>query len=226
MVRIQSSFRKAASLVLASLALIGCAAAQSPRFLPDDPVTRIPEVPMLFQSKPQEIDELYDFLANSGHYKVPAPTPSLGINTLGEVPDSSWYTNRDLHNITREELQRGSRAGGGPVPPFTITAAKTDGVSPGFRMLDGSGRTFFVKADPPSNLEMATASDVVGALFFYALGYNVPQNYILVANPEKFQLSPKASITEPSGKKHPMRERDWLRVLNLIPRMPDKQIRV
>src|SRR5208282_671162 len=30
----------------------------------------------------------------------------------------------------------------------------------------------------------------------------------------------------PSGKKHPMRERDWRRVLNLIPRMPDKQIRV
>ena len=83
-----------------------------------------------------------------------------------------------------------------------------------------------MKADPPSNPEMATASDVVGALFFYALGYNTPENYILVANPEQFQLSPKASITEASGKKYPRRQKDWRKVLNLIPRMPDGQIRV
>ena len=226
MVRLQPCFRTAASFLLASLALVECVAAQRPRFLPDDPITRVPEVPLVFQTKPQEVDELYDFGVNSAHYKVPAPTPSLGMNTLGEVPDSSWYTNRDLHRMTRAELQRGSRISGGPVPPFTVMAAKTEGVSPGFRMNDGRGRVFFVKADPPSNPEMATASDVVGALFFYAIGYNAPQNYILVASPEQFQLSPKASITEPSGKKQPMREKDWRRVLNLIPRMPDGRIRV
>ena len=119
MVRLQPCFRTAASILLASLALVECVAAQRPRFLPDDPITRVPEVPLLFQTKPQEVDELYDFGVNSLHYKVPAPTPSLGINTLGEVPDSSWYTNRDLHRVTRAELQRGSRVSGGPVPPFT-----------------------------------------------------------------------------------------------------------
>jgi hypothetical protein len=226
MVRLQSYFRAVASLLLASMALVECAAAQSPRFLADDPIVRVPEVPLLYQTKPQEIDDLYDFAINSAHYKVPPPTPSLGTNTLGEVPDSSWYINRDLHRMTRAELQRGSRTSDGPVPPFTVVAAKTEGVSPGFRMHDGHGRLFFVKADPPSNPEMATASDVVGALFFHALGYNTPENYILVANPEQFQLSPKASITEASGKKYPMREKDWRKVLNLIPRMPDGQIRV
>ena len=226
MVRLQSYFRAVASLLLASTALVECATAQKPRFLSDDPIVRVPEVPLLYQTKPQDIDDLYDFAINSAHYKVPPPTPSLGTNTLGEVPDSSWYTNRDLHRMTRAELQRGSRTSDGPVPPFTVVAAKTEGVSPGFRMHDGRGRLFFVKADPPSNPEMATASDVVGALFFYALGYNTPENYILVANPEQFQLSPKASITEASGKKYPMREKDWRKVLNLIPQMPDGQIRV
>jgi hypothetical protein len=226
MVRFQSHLRTIASLLLAIWALSEGVAAQSPRFLSGDPITRVPEVPLLYQTKPQDVDELYDFAINSVHYKVPPPTPSLAINTLGEVPDSSWYTNRDLRHMTREELQRGARSSSGPVPPFTVVAAKTEGVSPGFRMLDGHGRTFFVKADPPTNLEMATASDVVGALFFYALGYNTPQNYILVARPDAFKLSPKASITEPSGKKHAMREQDWRKVLNLIPRMPDGQIRV
>jgi hypothetical protein len=101
---------------------------------------RVPEVPLLYQTKPQEIDDLYDFAIDSAHYKVPPATPSLGTNTLGEVPDSSWYTNRDLHRMTRAELQRGSRTSDGPVPPFTVVAAKTEGVSPGFRMHDGHGR--------------------------------------------------------------------------------------
>lgn len=181
---------------------------------------------MVYESKQQDIDELYDFVANSVHYKTPLPTPSLGINTVGEVPDSSWFTNRDLQRMTREQLQRGARTTGGPVPPFSVVAAKTDGVSPGFRMLDGHGHTYFVKADPPSNPEMATASDVVGSLFFYALGYNTPQNYILVTHPEQLQLSPKANITEPSGKKHPMRDKDFKRVLDLVPRMADGRVRL
>jgi hypothetical protein len=225
-VRLQSSFRQASSLLLAGVVLVGCAAAQSQRFLPDDPIARVPEVPMLFPSKPQDVDELYDFATNSMHYKTPVPTPSLGINTLGEVPDSSWFTDRDLGHMTREELQRGPRTAGAPVPPFSVVAAKTDGVSPGFRMLDGRGHTFFVKADPPSNPEMATASDVVGSLFFYAIGYNVPQNYIFVTRPEQLQLSAKASITEPSGKKHPMRESDFRKLMDLVPKMSDGRVRL
>ena len=225
MVRFQSYFRIAATL-LASAALVECAAAQAPRFRPDDPIFRVPEVSAAYQMKPETIDDLYDFVYYSAHYKVPPPTPSLGINTLGEVPDSSWYTNRDLEQATREELQRGARISGGPVPPFTVVGAKTEGVTPGFRMHDARGRTFFVKADPPSNLEMATAADVVGALFFYALGYNTPENYILVANPEQFQLSPKATIVKLSGKKYPMHEEDWRKVLNLIPRTPNGRMRL
>jgi len=225
MVRFQSYFRTATSLLLVGLVAEG-ARAQAPHFRPDDPITRVPEVSAAYRMKPQEIDSLYDFAANSAHYKVPPPTPSLGINTLGEVPDSSWYTNRNLQHMTREQLQRGARGSGGPVPPFTVVGAKTEGVSPGFRMRDGRGRLFFVKTDPPSNLEMATAADVVGALFFYALGYNVPENYILVANSEQFELSPKATIVKFSGKKYPMGEHDWRKVLNLIPRLPNGRMRL
>jgi len=226
MARLQSGFQKAASCLLVSMALIGGAAAQKQRFLADDPIARVPEIPVAYSLKVQQIDELYDFAYNSAHYKLPPPTPSLGINTLGEVPDSSWYTNRDLRRMTREQLQRGPRTSAGPVPPFTVVAAKTEGVTPGFRILDGRGHLFFVKVDPATNPEMATASDVMGALFFYALGYNVPENYILVAKPEDFGLSPQASITEPSGKNQPMRGKDLEKILNVVPRLPDGRIRV
>jgi len=36
--------------------------------------------------------------------------------------------------------------------------------------------TYFIKVDTPTNPEMATAADVMGALFLYAAGYNVASN--------------------------------------------------
>jgi hypothetical protein len=126
---------------------------------------------------------------HSAKYKTPPATPSLGINTLGEVPDSSWFANRPPLSI--EALRKGARVHGEPQPPFTVVAAKTEGVTPGFRIRDGRGLSYFVKIDPRTNPEMATAADVMGALFLYAAGYNVPENYILLARREDFQLSEK-----------------------------------
>ena len=53
---------------------------------------------------------------------------------------------------------------------------------------------FFLKFDPPSNPEMATAADVMCAKFFYALGYNVPENYIIRIPPEKLQIKTRRRI--------------------------------
>jgi len=128
--------------------------------------------------------------------------------------------------MSREELKRGGRSGGPPVAPFTVIAAKTEGVSPGFRMEDSLHRLFFVKVDPPANPEMATAADVIGALFFYALGYNVPENYIVNASPEAFHLSKKASITTASGKKYSMTEEDLHRIIKAVSKTRQGQIRV
>jgi hypothetical protein len=123
-------------------------------------------------------------------------------------------------------LQKGARIHGGPQPPFTVVAAKTEGVTPGFRIKDGRGLTYFVKVDPRTNPEMASAADVMGALFLYAAGYNVPENYILLARPKDFRLSEKATFTALSGKKHPMNQAQLVRVLDAVPIESDGQIRV
>jgi hypothetical protein len=153
-------------------------------------------------------------------------TDSLGVNTLGEVPDSSWFTNRDLSSLSIEALKKGGRVHGAPQPPYTVVAAKTEGVSTGFRLRDARGLLYFVKADPPSNPEMATAADVMGALFLYAAGYNVPENYVLVGRTDEFHLSEKATFKSTYGKDRHLTAGQLRQIFDRIPREADGSIRL
>lgn len=51
------------------------------------------------QVQPSHLDNFIDFAKNSFYQKGERNSlhkvyPSQGVNTLGEVPDSHWYTNR------------------------------------------------------------------------------------------------------------------------------------
>ena len=225
MVRIQRCLRQALPQLL-GFAFAGVTACSAQQFLSDDPLARTPEVAAVRQTSVQDINALYDFAHNSFHYKSPAATDSLGVNTLGEVPDSSWFTNRDISSLSSEAARKGGRVHGGPQPPYTVVAAKTEGVSTGFRLRDARGLLYFVKADPPSNPEMATSADVMGALFLYAAGYNVPENYILVGRQEEFRLSEKATMKSTYGKDRRLTASKLRQIFDTIPREPDGRIRL
>jgi hypothetical protein len=225
MVCIRRCFRQTIPHLLAFV-IAGITACSAQRFMPDDPLTRTPEVAAVRTADVQHINALYDFADNSFHYKSKVVTDSLGINTLGEVPDSSWFTNRDISGVSVEELKKGGRAHGAPQPPYTVVAAKTEGVSTGFRIRDARGLLYFVKADPPSNPEMATAADVMGALFLYAAGYNVPENYLLIGHRENFHLSKDATIKYTYGKDHRLSATQLRQIFDRIPREEDGSIRL
>jgi len=225
MVRIQRYFRQALPHLLV-FACVGVTACSAQQFLPDDPLTRTPEVAAVPKTDVQDINALYDFAHNSFRYRSHGATESLGINTLGEVPDSSWFTNRDIGSLSIEALKKGGRVHGAPQSPYTVVAAKTEGVSTGFRIRDARGLLYFVKADPPSNIEMATAADVVGALFLYAAGYNVPENYILEGRPEEFHLSEKATMKSTYGKDRRLTATKLRQIFSQVPRKPDGRLRL
>ena len=225
MVRIQRCLRQALPHLL-GLALAGVTACSAQQFLPDDPLVRTPEVAAVPKTNVQDINALYDFAHNTFRYKSPGASDSLGVNTLGEVPDSSWFTNRDISTLSLEALKKGGRAHGAPQPPYTVVAAKTEGVSTGFRIRDARGLLYFLKADPSSNLEMATSADVMGALFLYAAGYNVPENYVLVGRREEFRLSKDAKIKGKYGKDHALSETALRQIFDRIPREGDGTVRL
>ena len=73
------------------------------------------------------------------------------LNTIDEVPDSSWFTNRiGTTPISVDEIQRGPNRGAPPDPSsWVVIREKTSGVHPGFTAKDARGETWFLEFDPP-----------------------------------------------------------------------------
>jgi len=135
---------------------------QSPRFYPDDPIARAPESQDASKAVPYSLSQMYELVTNlfvaSGH--IPSGLRAKNINTIDEVPDSSWFTNRiGTRTITAEEITRGPNIGAPPDPSkWVVIREKTSGAHPGFTAVDGKGETWFLEFDPPAFAEGATVT--------------------------------------------------------------------
>jgi hypothetical protein len=197
------------------------------RLYPDDPVCCAPKPLHTAAINERKTDVLFDFLYNSFAREIHTGTRAEAVNTLGEVLDSEWFTNRQGRSrMSAAELKQGPGEGEPPQPPYVVVGAKLDGITPGFRMRDSKGTLYFIKPDPRKNPEMATAADVMGSRFFYAIGYNTPENYIAHIRPEAITISPEATRIGDSGKLRPMTIRDIRAILWKVPRAADGSYRM
>src|SRR5262245_18750761 len=91
--------RHVSRLILVVAALGLCArvvSTRGPHFYPDDPIAREPESQDASKAQPYFIGSMYEMANNlfvTSGYK-PSGTRAKNINTIDEVPDSSWFTNR------------------------------------------------------------------------------------------------------------------------------------
>ncbi|HEY7820847.1 MAG TPA: hypothetical protein VIG29_21660, partial [Vicinamibacteria bacterium] len=137
-------------------------ASQGPKFYPDDPIlVDHDDLPI---EKPGEIElsPTYDLLQNTFAPLDPeAEIPrAMNVNTLGEVPDSSWFQNRiGVREMSLSELAQGPFGTGRPKLPLTVIAGKATGITPGFTVRDAAGNTYFVKFDPELHPNLSTAAD-------------------------------------------------------------------
>ena len=82
--------------LLAALLTAGALQAQRPKFLSDDPLQREPETQDASKTQEWEIGLAADLVLNL-FTKQGDLTPNVraqNVNTIDEVPDSSWFTNR------------------------------------------------------------------------------------------------------------------------------------
>ena len=105
------------------------------RFRSDDPLTREPETQDASKVQPWEIDLFYDLGLNL-FAKPGDPATNVkarNVNTIDEVPDSNWFTNRiGARPVSVEEAVRGPLLGEAPASGrWSVTRAKEAGVSPG-----------------------------------------------------------------------------------------------
>ncbi|MEE8349783.1 MAG: hypothetical protein V3R94_09450 [Acidobacteriota bacterium] len=193
------------------------------KFLPDDPILvdndRLPiEMPA-----PVKLSQILDFVKSSygwGLEKGEPIVPAENVDTLGEVPDSSWFTNRMGRRLmSLSELERGPNQLTGPdlSRTWVVVSAKSEGISKGFTIRDGHGDLYFIKFDPVTNPQMATSAEVIATKFFHAFGYHVPENYLVFISRNQLKVDSTSTTADEAGNKRRMTEKDVDDIFTQVP---------
>ena len=220
------------SLWLASLMIVAGASAAAPRFYPDDPILVDDDTAFDASGATEQEDTgPYDFIVNS--FGTPGERTSvraMNINTVDEVPDSTWFLNRiGRKEIPLPDLVRGPDTTPGPISMegWVIFRDKGAGIQPGFRMIDRSGQIYQLEVDPPDYPELATGAELIGTAFYYAFGYYTVEVYLVEFDASNVVISEKATIRDAfTGKRRPYTRSDLEDVLRRAARLPNGRYRM
>ena len=193
----------------------GSQAGTDRRFYADDPVRRdddtrdIPPVPMF------DLSKSYEFVNETFGSSAQSWGTALNVNTLGEVPDSSWFTNRiGVRDMSLDDVVNGPNQVDGPAPGmWRVTGRPDSGITPKFTIKDGRGDTYMIKLDPATNPELPSSVEVISTKIFHALGYWVPEDNIVTFDVSQLEVAPGARIPTDTGEKRPITMADiqrWL----------------
>jgi hypothetical protein len=218
----------------AAWAMLGASALlAAPKFYPDDPLANAPAPRHTASVQLRKLSDFYDFFQNlfvpaGEHHRPGKVIPAQAVDTLGDAMNSEWYTRR--HYWKRMSLAELTRGPGEGRPPdasgsWTIIAAKSEGITPGFLIRDAAGVRYLLKFDPPKYPELATSADVISAKFFHALGYFVPENHIVYFAPEQLRVGDDVELRDALGQKRKMTGRDVSELLLNVPRNAGGKLR-
>jgi len=224
-------YRRLCVPVVLATSLAASASSAQPKFFPDDPIW-VDDDRVFDASTAGEIEDTngYDFVVNTFiHPGERREVRAMNVNTVDEVPDSSWFTNRIGHRpMTIEEIVRGPDT----LPTISldgwvVSAGKSSGVQAGFRMTDPTGQTYQIEFDPPSNPEMATGAEIIGTALYYAMGYHTVEVYLAELDPAKVLIAPTAKVFDPLiGERRAVTSLDLEKVYQRAARLPNGRFRV
>lgn len=126
----------------------------------------------------------HTWLKNSYFYPVRralSPHPeATNLDDDGRVRPGSFFTGRSPAGMSAAEIG----LGGGtpeeaPVMPMTVSPKVKDGTTRGFWATDARGRRYLVKLDSPKHPGLSTSAEIIGQRIYYAMGYHVPQVYLV-----------------------------------------------
>jgi hypothetical protein len=211
--------------------LVAAPQSASQRFYPDDPLWSDDDR-AIDASKVTPIEDTngYDFVVNTfGHPGETRDVRALNVNTVDEVPDSSWFTNRlGVRNMTTTDIVRGpDRDMPFGLTGWVVSGGKSGGIQPGFRISDPSGQIYQIEVDPPSNPELASGAEMIGTAFYHAIGYNVVDVYLAEIDRATLEISDTATIRDPlNGRRRPLKKYDLDAVFDRAARLPNGKYRV
>ncbi len=147
---------------------------------------------------------------------------AVNANSLDEVADSAWFTNRiGKTPVAAKDAAMGAcapedyLAASDDVPDGTwiIDHGKDNGATPGFRIdVPGKGR-YMLKADTPEQPERATAASVIGAALYHLSGFYSTCEQVVYIRRGQLKLTPGLTVTSNAGITRPFDEKALAAVL-------------
>jgi hypothetical protein len=165
---------------------------------------------------------------------------AVNVNSLDEVPDSSWFTNRPRAALAGRAPRGavndvpGACAPDDILPPpdqvadgaWQIDHGKDNGATPGFRIeVPGKGR-YMLKADEAGKPERASAASVIGAAIYDALGFYTSCEQVVVLRASQLRLTPGLRVVGNGGVSRPFDQAALDRVLASTTRLPGDRVRM
>jgi len=193
-------------------------AVSSVRFRNQAPITRVSDrndVPSPPKERPFP-EKLYFFDAVvfdrvDDYMALETPRRAMNVNSLGGVPDSTWFTNRiGIRDLSLDEIRLGPNQYEFPdlSQGLKVTGSKVGGGSAGFIIEDGRGDRYIVKFDESHAPVTESATDVAVQRLLWACGYNVPENSIIYFRREDVRLQRNATVKDVFGNKRRMTDAD------------------
>jgi len=137
-----------------------------------------------------------------GAFGAHTPREAVDVNAYDEVPNSSWFTNRNhVRAVPVAELRQGPDSAVVPAKPWTIEHLKGGGMSTGFWIKDAAGKRWLVKLDPSGGPQLSSGADKIARTLLHAAGYNVPTMSpsgfagATSLSAPNFSVAPRASIS-------------------------------
>ena len=202
--------------------------AQRVKFFSDDPLQREPETQDASKVAEWDIGLAADLLENlfteRGDRRV--NVKAQNINTIDEVPDSSWFTNRIYtRDVTVDEISRGPNVNEAPASGrWTVTRGKAAGAAPGFTARDEKGQLWFISFDGRDIPIAPTAAVIVATKLFWAMGYNQVETHLTTVRPENIAIAEDATLRE-HGKRRRLTQKDVDEVLERSAKSADGSYR-
>ena len=137
-----------------------------------------------------DLSKSYEFVTETFGDTAKSFGPALNVNTLDEVPDSSWFTNRlGRHDMTIDEVVRGPDTVDGPAPGIWMVTGR-----PGCRHhaeVHDQGRARRHVSDQArpgrANPELPSSVEMISTKIFHAIGYHVPEDFIVTFDVEQLR---------------------------------------
>lgn len=197
------------------------------RFYPDDPIWRDHDTRDIPPVAEFDLSKSYEFINESFGHSVRSRGVALNVNTLGEVPDSSWFTNRlGRYDMTTDEIVRGPNQVDGPAPgTWLVTGRPDSGITPKFTIRDSRGDTYLIKLDPAEFPELPSSVELISTKIFHAIGYHVPEDFIVTFDESRLAVAPGAKVRTATGDRRTISMTDVYAWLKHTPRTEDGGIR-